>query len=305
MILKLALKRLPLLLMLLSANVSASASNKPWDSEALMRTPYMQWVDTDGPIHSLLFEGLPYKEARTEIYALYSDPGILNADDSHQSYPAIVLLHGGGGKAFPEWVQQWAQRGYAALAIDLGSKGNPSPNPGPPMGSQLAEWHLPMAERWFYHAPANVMLAHSLLRSMPSVDSDRTAVMGISWGGFLTCLVAGLDPRFKAAVSVYGTGSLYQGTRWSERFQQLDEEQLNDWKQRWDPIAYLPYSEVPLLIVNGDSDPFFLLEATNRTILFAPSAQLQIIPALHHSHGSAFELDAPVDFINNHLPRCH
>ena len=32
--------------------------------------------------------------------------------------PAIVLVHGGGGTAFPDWVQMWNDRGYAAIAID-------------------------------------------------------------------------------------------------------------------------------------------------------------------------------------------
>jgi len=29
-------------------------------------------------------------------------------------------------------------------------------------------------------------------------------VTGISWGGYLTCIVAGIDDRLKAAVPVYG-----------------------------------------------------------------------------------------------------
>jgi dipeptidyl aminopeptidase/acylaminoacyl peptidase len=297
-------KALLILLAFVSAKAFANSCHEIWDRPSLVQAPVMRWVDTSGSVHSLLFEGIPYKQARTEVYALYSDPGVLNSGDGKEVYPAILLLHGGGGKAFPHWVEQWARRGFAAMAIDLGGPDNPSPTPGPQMGNQLNQWHLPVEERWFYHAPANVMLAHSLLRSMPKADPDRTAIMGISWGGFLTCLVVGLDDRFSAAVSVYGTGSLYQGTRWEQRFQLLGEGQLNDWKKRWDPIAHLPDSEVPLLIVNGDADPFFHLEATHRTISFAPSAQLLIIPDLHHSHGSAFALDAPVEFINNHLLHC-
>src|SRR5437588_585808 len=64
----------------------------------------------------------------------------------------------------------------------------------------------PVAEQWPYHAVAAVVRAHSLVRSFPEVDADRTAVTGISWGGYLTCIVAGIDPRFKAAVPVYGCG---------------------------------------------------------------------------------------------------
>ena len=64
---------------------------------------------------------------------------------------------------------------------------------------------------WPYHALASVMRAHSLLRSFPDVDAERTAVTGISWGGYTTCLVASVDDRFKAAVPVYGCGFLFEG----------------------------------------------------------------------------------------------
>ena len=55
-------------------------------------------------------------------------------------------------------------------------------------------------QHWCYHGVANVIRAHSLIRSFPEVDDDRTAITGISWGGFLTCIVSGLDDRFKAAI---------------------------------------------------------------------------------------------------------
>ena len=42
----------------------------------------------------------------------------------------------------------------------------------------------------------------------PDVDAERIGVTGISWGGYLTCIVAGLDDRLKFAVPVYGCGFL-------------------------------------------------------------------------------------------------
>lgn len=281
----------------------SQASGDLWDTSALMQTPAMEWLDTSQHVHALLFDGLPYQGEPSRVYALYADPVTLAAEGhgSSETFPAIVLVHGGGGHAFPHWVEQWARRGYAALAMDLGSSENPSPQPGPRMGNQLAEWHVPPEDRWLYHAPANVVLAHSLLRSLPRTNPDQTAIMGISWGGFLTCLAAGLDDRFKAAVSIYGTGSLHQGTTWSGRFEKLEPQLLNEWRERWDPTAYLPSSKVPLLIVNGDSDPVFYLEATHRTAAIAPYAEIRIIPGLAHGHGAAFTLNEPGEFIDAHV----
>jgi len=67
-------------------------------------------------------------------------------------------------------------------------------------------------DQWTYHAVADVLLAHSLVRSFPEVDAECTGVTGISWGGYLTCIVAGLDTRFKCAAPLYGCGFLHENS---------------------------------------------------------------------------------------------
>jgi hypothetical protein len=57
--------------------------------------------------------------------------------------------------------------------------------------------------------------AHSLLAAHPAVDADRIGLTGISWGGYMTCVVAGVDPRYKFAVPVYGCGFLALNSAWS------------------------------------------------------------------------------------------
>ena len=99
----------------------------PWGLERLKETPQAEWLNRKGTVHSLLYEGEPFREDRaTEVFAYYASPGTLNADpELDQNLPAIVLVHGGGGTAFDQWVEKWAASGYAALAMDL--KGG-SPN---------------------------------------------------------------------------------------------------------------------------------------------------------------------------------
>ena len=82
------------------------------------------------------------------------------------------------------------------------------PDGGPNQGDdeKFGSIDKPPTEQWSYHAVAAAIRGHSLIRSFPEVDAQRTAVTGISWGGYLTCIVAGLDSRFKAAVPVYGCG---------------------------------------------------------------------------------------------------
>jgi cephalosporin-C deacetylase-like acetyl esterase len=153
---------------------------------------------SDPRIRALFFEGAPYRGKPTRIFAWVGIP----VTKPGGKVPGIVLLHGGGGTAFESWVKAWVDRGYAAIAIDhFGSlpvpeNANPRPrNPagGPPGGSatfsQLGE---PLRDQWPLQAITAAMRAHSLLLAQPEVDPDRTGVTGISWGGYLTCLMAAL-----------------------------------------------------------------------------------------------------------------
>lgn len=96
--------------------------------------------------------------------------------------------------------------------------------------------------------------AHTLLRSLAEVQAERTAVTGISWGGYTTCLVASLDDRFKAAVPVYGCGFLHEGESVQKRSIDLLGERRMDWVRAYDPGSLLPRCRVPLLWVNGTHD---------------------------------------------------
>ena len=209
-----------------------------WDLQKLMQPPQFRWEDDHSPIRSLLFEGEPLNGRKTEVFAYYSTPGILNGRSGFETdLPAVVLLHGGGGTAFSEWVQMWAERGYAAIAMDLGGKRPKAPefsdetrrisqhydfqlehrtrlkHAGPldDLNNKILNNDGDLTNDWQFHAVAAAIRAHSLIGSFRETDPNKTALTGISWGGYLTCLTASLDARFKAAVPVYGCGFLYDG----------------------------------------------------------------------------------------------
>ena len=124
-------------------------------------------------------------------------------------------MHGGGGTAFANWAQLWAKRGYAAIAMDLAGRGEgrkslPDGGPDQSHAEKFSTIDEPLENQWSYHAVANVMRGHSLLRSFAGVDTNRIALTGISWGGYLTCIVAGVDDRFAMAMPVYGCGFLLE-----------------------------------------------------------------------------------------------
>ena len=286
----------------------------PWDLEQLSQPPTFRWLDDQSPIRSLAYEGDSYKGRKTEVFAFYATPGSLAGDTAKdKNLPAIVLIHGGGGTAFAEWVHMWAKRGYAAIAMDLGGKRldppqfdpkakelvivrnkrelkrHPMENAGPDQGHETKFKSIggPINDHWPYHAVANAILAHSLVRSFEEVDESRTAVTGISWGGYTTCIVASLDNRFKAAVPVYGCGFLADGE--SVQRKQIDAlgPELNaKWNQLYDPSSYLPACRVPIFFVNGAKDIHYPLRSYAKSYNLVKEFRfIRIEPNMRHSHG--------------------
>jgi hypothetical protein len=262
----------------------------PWDLTALSKVPSIEWLDQGSPVRSLLYPGEPFQDMPTRVFAYYASPGTLAGDPSLDfGLPGVVLVHGGGGTAFTEWVELWAKRGYAALAMDLAGKGarrEPLPDGGPDQSHrEKFEWvDRDVGEQWQYHAVAAVIRGHTLLRAMPEVDDARTAITGISWGGYLTCIVAGLDKRFAAAVPVYGCGFLPDGSAWNSEFGMMNKAQLARWVELWEPSRYLESAEMPVFFVNGSNDFAYWLPSYHKTYELVRDRSLRIEPRMKHGH---------------------
>jgi len=257
----------------------------PWDLATLSQPPAVEWIDETAPVRSLLYAGEPCEGDATRVFAYYATSASISggADAENATavgttkgpWPGIVLVHGGGGTAFAEWVRLWAQRGYAAIAMDLaGSRPDPAgtkknavvrlPDGGPGQEHKNKFDTIATADvsdDWPYHAVANCIRAHSLLRSLPGVDPSRTAITGISWGGYTTCLVASLDNRFRAAVPVYGCGHLRDNSCWRGDFARIGPEQSTRWTKLYDPGTYLSACRVPIFFVNGTNDFAYPLDS--------------------------------------------
>lgn len=302
-----------------------------WPLEKLKsEVPKFRIVDDSGPIQSIIYEGLPINGKPTEVFAFYASPRTarqvlpkgrppenetLPGDVGSEKFPGIVLIHGGGGTAFSDWVWMWANRGYAAIAMDLSGRRPPAPM-FDDSGNKIKDFNHPRGERvrlekggldqthaekfdsiggpidddWPYHAAANAIRAHTLLRSFPEVDAERTAVTGISWGGYTTCLVASLDNRFKAAVPVYGCGFLHEG----ESVQKPSIDKLGDRRSAWvaayDPSSHLGKCTVPTFWVNGTHDIHYVLDSYAKSYSLVKGRKtFRIEPRMRHSHPAGWE----------------
>lgn len=314
---RLAVLTLSCLLFSTQQNVMADAVIKPartlpttmpWDLAKLSTAPTMEWVDESGAVRSLLYRGQDYQGKPTRVFAYYATPGTLAGDTStDKDLPAVVLVHGGGGTAFAEWVKLWAKRGYAAIAMDLAGKqpgGERLPDGGPDQShaEKFLPMDRPMSDHWTYHAVGNVILAHSLIRSFPEVDAERTALTGISWGGYLTCIVAGLDNRFQAAVPVYGCGFLHDNSIWLDEFAKYSPEDRKKWVQLFDPSQYIGSAAMPVFFVNGTNDCCYWLDSYAKTYgLVQGERNLRITVRMPHGHQVGWAPSEIGLFIDQHV----
>ena len=272
-----------------------------WDLKTLGKAPkvYPAEAPVAKDVTSVFYEGLPWRKKPTRVFAYYGLPKVAPGT----KVPGMVLVHGGGGTAFEAWVRLWNSRGYATIAMDtcgcvpIGSYGKwQRHDAGGPRGwggfDQVDE---PVEDHWTYHAVADVVLAHSLLRSLPGVDPQRIGVTGISWGGYLTCIVAGVDGRFRFAVPVYGCGFLGDNSVWLPEFQKMGPERAARWLGRWDPSVWLRQSRMPMLWVAGTNDFAYPLDSLQKSYRLTQGPHtLCIRVRMPHGHGGPGENPAEI-----------
>lgn len=289
------MKRAALILCLLAMALPAWPEI-PWSLDALSKPPQVYPAgDFSAPgLRALFYEGLPYKGKPTRVFAWVGIP----ETQPGARIPAMVLIHGGGGTAFEEWVRLWNQRGYAAIAMDTcgcvpkGTYGHWERHAfgGPAGWGGFTEVDEPVTDQWTYHAVADAILAHSLIGSFPEVDPAHIGVTGISWGGYLTCIVAGVDSRFQCAVPVYGCGFLDTNSAWLDDFAKLGAERTQRWIARWDPSVYLPRARMPMLWVDGTNDFAYPMDSLQKSYrLPGGPRQLCVRIRMPHGHGGAGE----------------
>jgi dienelactone hydrolase len=271
----------------------------PWDLTALRQAPRVTEAGQDGTITALYYAGEPYQGKPTRVFAYLARP-----EKRDGKLPAMVLVHGGGGTAFREWAELWARRGYVALAMDLAGHGpgrKRLPDGGPGQDDRSRFDAGAVQDHWSYHAVANVIRGVSLLARLPEVDAGRIGVTGISWGGYLTCIVAGLDDRLKVAVPVYGCGFLHEDSVWLPTFREMPRERRERWVTNFDPSRYVGQAKMPVLFVNGTSDFAYPLGSYQKTYRLVKDRQLCVKVGLPHSHPAGW---APVEiglFVDQHL----
>jgi dienelactone hydrolase len=173
-----------------------------------------------------------------------------------RSRPVVVMLHGGPESqyrpSFSPLTQYLVSRGFAVVA----------PNVRGSTGYGRTFQHLDDVERRF-DAVRDLEAVHDWLASEPTLDEDRAALYGGSYGGWLVLAGLTFQPqRWAAGVDIVGMSNLVtfleNTAPWRRAFREREYGSLvrdRTLLEQLSPINHVDALRAPLFIVHGANDP--------------------------------------------------
>lgn len=219
---------------------------------------------------------------RSEVFAVIARPA------EPGRYPGLLVLHGGRGKAEEARAVAWAARGYVVVAPDVPGIADPDAVPysnGPWKGRfehKYISASPDVTASPIFDGALAALQAFYLLRSQPDVDPARLGVTGVSWGGYMATMVAGLAGKdVRAVFSAYGSGFYDRGSGWQERLQNLPRAESDAWLKYLDAGRRASSITAYYFIAAATNDQYFWPPSVTATLdcvrgdknqLFAPNA---------------------------------
>ena len=283
--------------------------------------PDYDMLDGEGAdgVKALFIESVPYLGKPTNVFCYYGAPERKN----DEKFPAMVLVHGGGGTAYAGWVKMWVDRGYCAIAVDTCGR-RPKDEykgkwwsegkiidgkvkfdnhdyvqvssiegerdgyvSGPYNDEYSSTQSKPIEEQWSYHALSSLIVARSVLGSLDEVDDSRVGILGLSYGGLLVSQLINHDDRYRFAIPAYGSAYMVQGGDYPNGGASLNERHREyGVYDVWDANEILPNIKFPVYWSAWDKDDNFNPDSVSMSYLASKhsGSLISIIPDYDHSH---------------------
>jgi dipeptidyl aminopeptidase/acylaminoacyl peptidase len=171
-------------------------------------------------------------------------------DAANDSAPAPLLLwvHGGPLSSWNSWSWRWSPwlmvaQGYAVLLPD------PALSTGYGQDFVQRGWG-----RWGADPYTDLMAITDAALERGDLDSQRTAAMGGSFGGYMANWIAGQTDRFDAIVTHASLWALDQFGPTTDLAFYWGREMTPEMAQKWSPHRNVAAIRTPMLVVHGDKD---------------------------------------------------
>ena len=221
------------------APVRVSSANLDLPKLPLGETKLVTWKAKDGlEIEGLLTYPVGYESAR--------------------KYPMVLLIHGGPAGVFTDtFIARWGLYPIATFAARGCAVLRPNPRGSSGYGLRFRRANL---NDWGGMDYEDLMAGVDQVIKMGVADPDRLAVMGWSYGGFMTSWVVTHTHRFKAAAVGAGVTNLWSFTGTADISGFLpDYFSGQPWDnfaayQKHSPMSFVKGATTPTLILHGEAD---------------------------------------------------
>ncbi|CAN7241750.1 S9 family peptidase [Brevundimonas sp. LjRoot202] len=207
--------------------------------------------------------------------------------------PAIVLVHGGPGgqstRGYSAMTQHLVNHGYAVLAANnRGSSG-------------YGKTFFHMDDRAHGEADLqDIVDAGQWLRDQDWVADDQVAVMGGSYGGFLTAAALAFHPEaFDAGVNIYGVTNwvrtlesipAWWGAQRDALFDEMGDPATDGERhRRISPLFHASNIARPMLVVQGANDPRVLQVESDELVAAVRANDVPVEYVLFPDEGHGFQ----------------
>jgi uncharacterized protein len=205
-------------------------------------------------------------------------------------FPAVIVQHGLPGSARAAIGDGAMASAHGAILLAINAQWNNR------SGGVLNFTAQDSAEQ--VRLIVDIRRAVDYLVSRPDVDRNRIAYWGVSYGGAMGALVAGVEPRFKTLILTVADGGLVNHFTGPEdansRFGRLSCQSKRAWIKALlpiEPIRFIGLASAPLLMQSGRSDVLVPPVDAERLQRFAPANK----KILWYDAGHGLNLQAQAD----------
>lgn len=254
--------------------------------------------------------------ARFESYDGVEIPGVLyrpHGSSADNPAPAVVLVHGGPGgqstRGYRAMAQHLVNHGYAIYAINnRGSSG-------------YGKTFFHMDDR--KHGDVDlkdVVASKDFLQSMDWIADDRIAVMGGSYGGYMTAAALAFHPEtFDAGINIFGVTNwvrtlksipAWWGANRDALYDEMGDPATDEVRHRAiSPLFHADKITKPMLVVQGATDPRVLQVESDELVAAIEANGVPVEYVLFDDEGHGFRKrenritasDAYVAFLDEHI----